>query len=107
MLYIKGFENIQLQHFSFTIMKKIKLSKSQRKFVRLHKSRIRREILGLKEQREQIGKLYSQFLPAEKASIGSKADKPKKKKEEKVEKKEEKSKKQTSRKTKREAKETK
>ena len=86
-------------------MEKIKLSKSLRKYVRLQKARIRREVLDLKEQREQIDKLYQQFLPIEKAAVEPKKDKPKEKKEAKAEKKEEKPKKQVSRKTKKEAKE--
>ena len=88
-------------------MEKIKLSKSLRKYIRLQKGRIRREVLDLAEQREQIDKLYLQFLPAEKSPVESKKKKAKKKKEEKVEKKEENPKKQASRKTKKKAKETK
>jgi len=68
--------------------------------VRLQKARIRREVLGLQEQREQIDKLYVQFLPIEKPVVKSKADKPKKKKEEKVENKKEKPKEKVSSKVK-------
>jgi len=88
-------------------MEKVKLSKSLRKYVRLQKARIRREVLDLAEQRERIDKLYSQFLPSEKSPGEQKKEKPKKKKEEKLEQKEKKPKKQVSSKTKKEAEETK
>lgn len=43
-------------------MKK-KMPKSLRKHIRNEKARIRREVLDLNEQKEQINKLYEQFLP--------------------------------------------
>ncbi len=43
-------------------MKRKRLSKSLRKHIRLEKARIRRETLGLKEQQEQISKLYQKFF---------------------------------------------
>lgn len=70
----------------------------------MQKARIRREVLDLAEQREQIDKLYQQFLPAEKLPVESKTDKPKEKKEEKVKNKKEKPKKRVSREPKKETK---
>jgi len=43
-------------------MKRKRLSKSLRKHIRLEKARIRREVLGLEEQQEQVSKLYEKFL---------------------------------------------
>lgn len=43
-------------------MKKKKLPKSLRKFIRKEKARIRREILDLKKQEELIKELYKKFL---------------------------------------------
>ena len=43
-------------------MGKLKLPKSIRKFIRLEKARIRREIFNSKEQEEQIQQLYQRFL---------------------------------------------
>ncbi len=41
---------------------KIRLSKSQRKFIRKEKARIKREILSLEEQKKLIDQLYERFL---------------------------------------------
>lgn len=38
------------------------LPKSLRKFIRLEKARIRREVLDLKKQEELINELYQKFL---------------------------------------------
>lgn len=43
-------------------MKRKRLSKSLRKHIRLEKTRIRREVLNLKDQQEQISKLYQKFF---------------------------------------------
>jgi len=43
-------------------MKKKRLPKSLRKHVRKEKSRIRREVLNLKEQEKQINELHQKFL---------------------------------------------
>lgn len=43
-----------------------KLSKSLRKFIRREKARIRREVLGLKEQEEKIKELYQKLEPKNK-----------------------------------------
>lgn len=43
-------------------MKKKKLPKSLRKFIRQEKARIRREILDIKEQEKLISELYQKFL---------------------------------------------
>ena len=43
-------------------MKKKRLPKSIRKFIRREKSRIRREVLGIEEQKKLINKLYQKFL---------------------------------------------
>ncbi len=43
-------------------MKKKKLPKSIRKYIRLEKARIRREILDLKEQERLIQELYKKFF---------------------------------------------
>ena len=43
-------------------MKKRKLPKSLRKYIRKEKARIRREVLDIKEQEELIGELYQKFL---------------------------------------------
>jgi len=42
-------------------MKKM-LPKSLRKYIRLEKARIRREVLDLKEQEKQIQQLYQRFF---------------------------------------------
>ena len=42
-------------------MERRKLSKSTRKFVRLEKARIHREILDLKEQKRLINELYQKL----------------------------------------------
>ncbi len=42
-------------------MERRKLSKSTRKFVRLEKARIRREVLDLKEQEKLINELYQKI----------------------------------------------
>ena len=42
-------------------MERRKLSKSTRKFVRLEKARIRREVLDLKEQERLINELYQKI----------------------------------------------
>ena len=42
-------------------MKKKKLPKSLRKFIRKEKARIRREVLDLKEQEKLIGEVYQRF----------------------------------------------
>jgi len=39
-------------------MKKRRMAKSVRKFIRREKSRIRREVLDVKNQEEQIDKIY-------------------------------------------------
>ena len=44
------------------IMKKRKLPKSLRKYVRKEKARIRREVLDMKEQERLINELYQKFL---------------------------------------------
>jgi len=49
---------------------KIKLSKSQKKFIRKEKARIRREILNLEEQQRLIDQLYKRFLKGEKKKGG-------------------------------------
>ena len=49
---------------------KIKLSKSQKKFIRKEKARIRREILNLEEQQRLIDQLYRRFLKGEKKKGG-------------------------------------
>ncbi|MCK4781815.1 hypothetical protein KAS79_02730 [Candidatus Parcubacteria bacterium] len=41
--------------------KKKKFSKGLRKFIRKEKSRIRREIFDLEEQKKQINELYKKF----------------------------------------------
>ena len=51
---------------------KIKLSKSQKKFIRKEKARIRREILNLEEQQRLIDQLYRRFLKGEKKKGGEK-----------------------------------
>jgi len=43
-------------------MRKKRLSKSTRKFIRRKKAEIRRQLLSFKEQEELINKLYKQFL---------------------------------------------
>jgi len=48
-------------------MKKKRLQKSIRKFIRLQKARIRREVLVLKEQEKQIQQLYKGLCPRERA----------------------------------------
>ena len=47
-------------------MKRKHLSKSIRKFIRREKSRIRRNILDIKEQEKQINKLSEKFLSSKK-----------------------------------------
>lgn len=42
-------------------MERRKLSKSTRKFVRLEKARIRREVLDLKEQERLVNELYQKI----------------------------------------------
>ena len=44
-------------------MKSKRLSKSLKQHIRLQKARIRREALGIKEEREGIYKLYERFFP--------------------------------------------
>jgi len=39
-----------------------KMPKSIRKYIRQEKSRIRREVLDIKEQQKQVQELYKQFL---------------------------------------------
>jgi len=39
-----------------------KLPKSIKKFIRLEKARIRRQILSLKEEKKLVGELYQKFL---------------------------------------------
>lgn len=41
------------------------LPKSLRKYIRLHKQNIRRSIISLNKQKEEIKKLYSRFLKKE------------------------------------------
>ena len=43
-------------------MKRKRLPKSLRKFIRKEKARIRREVLDLKEQERLINELYQKFL---------------------------------------------
>ncbi|MFQ6049443.1 MAG: hypothetical protein ACE5J0_00140 [Candidatus Paceibacterales bacterium] len=43
-------------------MRKKKLSKSLRKFIRREKARIRREVLDLKEQEKLIQELYQKYF---------------------------------------------
>lgn len=43
-------------------MSKKKLPRSIRKHIRKEKARIRREVLGLKKQEEEISRLYQKFL---------------------------------------------
>ena len=43
-------------------MKKKRLPKGLRKFIRQEKARIRREVLDIKEQEKQIQELYQKFL---------------------------------------------
>jgi len=43
-------------------MTKKRLPKSQRKYIRQEKARIRREVLDLKKQEELINQLYEKFL---------------------------------------------
>ena len=44
-------------------MKKKKLPKGLRKYIRKEKARIRREVFDRKEQERLINELYKQFLP--------------------------------------------
>ena len=44
------------------MVKKKRLSKSIRKFIRQEKARIRREVLDIKEQKELINELYQKFF---------------------------------------------
>jgi len=56
-------------------MKKKRLTKSTRKFIRQEKARIRREVLGSKKQEELIQQLYKKFdknVSGKKKSIASK-----------------------------------
>jgi len=59
-------------------MTKSRLPKSQRKFIRREKARIRREVLDLKKQKELIDVLYQKFLSPKVSK--SKIQKPKIKK---------------------------
>ena len=43
-------------------MKKKRLSKSLRKYIRREKARIRREVLDMKEQERLINELYQKFF---------------------------------------------
>ena len=43
-------------------MKRRRLSKSSRKYILREKARIRREVLGLKEQERLINELYQKFF---------------------------------------------
>jgi hypothetical protein len=58
------------------------LKKSDRKFIRLEKARIRRQFLDVKKQQELISELYKRFL-GEKSGVASKTAvaKPQPKKE--------------------------
>jgi len=56
-------------------MRRQRLAKSARKFIRQEKARIRREILGSKKQEELIKQLYKKFdkdISGKKESIASK-----------------------------------
>jgi len=44
-------------------MTKKRLSKSVRKYVRLEKARLKREVLDFEERKEQIKKLYKKVCP--------------------------------------------
>ncbi len=46
----------------FLVMRKKKLPKGLRKFIRKEKARIRREVLDLKEQEKKIEELYQKVL---------------------------------------------
>jgi hypothetical protein len=50
----------------FSFMARLRLAKSQRKFIRREKARIRREFLDLKKQRELINELYAKLIKKEK-----------------------------------------
>lgn len=54
-------------------MKKKRLPKSTRKFIRLKKARIRREVLDLKEQEKQIQQIYKEFYPRKQAEAKPKS----------------------------------
>lgn len=41
-----------------------KLPQGTRKFIRLEKARIRRDVLDIKEQERLVGELYSRFFAA-------------------------------------------
>lgn len=45
------------------------LPKSLRKYIRLHKQNIRRSIISLNKQKEEIKKLYARFLKKEPIKI--------------------------------------
>ena len=64
--------------FFVEIMSKNNLIRnSDKKFIRLQKSRIRRQFLDVKKQEEAISELYKKFLPAT-ATVGAiSAEKPK------------------------------
>jgi DNA replication initiation complex subunit (GINS family) len=49
-------------------MEKKKLPKSIRKFIRREKARIRREILGIKEQERLIQEIYQKFFKNQRQS---------------------------------------
>ena len=59
-------------------MKK-RLSKSLRKFIRLEKARIRRQVLDLKKQEELINELYQRLLKTELSLMEAKSKKSAKK----------------------------
>jgi len=54
-------------------MSRKKLPRSIRKYIRKEKARIRREVLGLKEQEKLITELYQKFLKKEKEGEKSKS----------------------------------
>ncbi|MDA1337423.1 MAG: hypothetical protein O3C23_01520 [bacterium] len=65
-------------------MAKSPFPKSMRKNIRLQKARIRREVLGIKKQKELIDKLYTELLPKakeEKEKPASSAGTPERRKE--------------------------
>ncbi len=53
-------------------MKKRKLPKSIRKHIRQEKTRIRREVLDIKEQEKQIQEIYKKFFKAPQNKISTK-----------------------------------
>ncbi len=64
----------------------IHLTHSDRKFIRLEKSRIRAKFTDAKKQEEMITELYQKFSGEPKAAQAPKAEKPVEKKEVKAEK---------------------